>query len=173
MTLRRKSIINWTAFADGAFFLGTTTPTVQPFSDTVFKAGESAESVPLLSGFWKHRVWYLPKLSVRAGIQGLFDVPPEYVSGGDSAVFVFEYGRTSGDGVESYDKTFAAESLSLTAAAPLHRLHRVTESIPLDDSGFIPGADIQFGLYRNGPAAADNLAHDVLLFGAYLEFQDA
>jgi hypothetical protein len=134
---------------------------------------------------WDHFVWVLEDSGTKIGIHGSVEVPQNYVgtavlvvvwttpaTSGD-VVFDFDYRAVGGNDTESLDQAGTQEAVTVTDTAPSAAFERMEAEIALTSANLAAGDTLQFLLSRDGAQAADTLAADCLIVGAYLKYADA
>lgn len=135
---------------------------------------------------WKHGIWRFKDTSTRIGLYGSVDIPPNYNPAGTTSLIVvptsiatlgamvwdLDYRAVGGHDTESLDQSGNQESVSVTVAAPGGPWRRLEGSVALTAANIAPNDTLEFGLFRDGSDATDNLPGDVFLSRAFLQYTD-
>ena len=137
--------------------------------------------------FFKHGVLVFNDSGTDIELQGLFEVPQNYVGSANLVIiwtttaitgdveWGIAYRAVGGNDTESLDQATAQESL-LTGnndTAPSATDERMEFSISLTDGNFAIGDTVQYIFSREGLDVGDDLAAAVRVFGLYFEYADA
>jgi hypothetical protein len=141
-------------------------------------------AVKATNDVWNRLVWIFTNTATRDGLHSGFMVPKNYAAGakivvvwtstvttGD-VVWDCDYRTVSGDDANSLDQTSNEESVTVTDTAPGAAHRRLEASMTLTAGNFAPDDEVEFALFRDGAAAGDTLAGDVIVFELMFEYTD-
>ena len=129
---------------------------------------------------WRHGNWVFNTGSTRDELYGAFSVPKDYAtssaiilawtSTGTSGNVVWDFAYRCAAVGESFDQTGDQQATTTTAVAPASTDLRVDSTFQLTDGNFTADDICEWELARDQADAADTLAADALLFGAYFQY---
>lgn len=135
---------------------------------------------------WKFLVWRLKDTSTRIGIRGCTFIPNDYNTSGTSQILVpctstaisgnyvldFDYRAIGGDDAESMDQSGTQQSVTVTDAAPGASLRLLRPVMSITAGNLAPGDLLEWELFRDGADGSDTMAADLILFGAWLKYNN-
>lgn len=131
---------------------------------------------------WGHQVAVFNNSGTRIGMQGLFSVPPNFVSAATLIIawaaiptsgntkWDFDYRAVGGDDSESFDQVVQRQ-LTVTDGPPSAINNRLIATIDLTDTDFLANDTVQFELFRD--SGADTNTAESLLFELLFEYDDS
>lgn len=141
-------------------------------------------TISATNDFFGHSVYVFADTATKDALYGYYDVPMNYSTSGTVKVYViwtstattnnvvweFAYRGVAGDDTTSLDQTTAAETLSVTDAAPGAANRRLITSVTLTASNLAAGGSMEWKLSRDGTSGSDTMAASAYVHGLVFEY---